>query len=107
MNKEQLKGHSEMLILAALDKKPLHGYALAQVLRDQMPEIFKFGMGMLYPLLHKMEKKDLIYGTWRDLDSGKRRVYEITQKGKKEFQVLKNDWQVFQKTITKIVHAAV
>ncbi|MFA6042863.1 MAG: PadR family transcriptional regulator [Patescibacteria group bacterium] len=106
MNKEQLKGHSRMLILAALDQKAMHGYALAQALRDQMPDTFKFGMGMLYPLLHNLEKKGFITGTWREVSSGKRRVYELTTRGQKELKALKQDWAVFQKTITRIVHAA-
>ena len=107
MNKEQLKGHSTMLILAALEHKPLHGYALSQVLRDSMPDEFKFGMGMLYPLLHKLEKQSFIIGVWQETGNGKRRVYELTRKGKRELSNRKADWGIFQKAITRIVHAAV
>ncbi len=96
-----------MLILATLERKSLHGYALSLVLRDSMPDEFKFGMGMLYPLLHKLEKQKYITGAWQETGNGQRRVYELTRKGEKELQAKKADWVVFQKAITRIIHAAV
>jgi len=55
MNQQLLKGHSRLLVLAALNKQPMHGYALSEYLQVEMAEAFKFGVGMIYPLLHKLE----------------------------------------------------
>lgn len=104
MNKELLKGNSEMIILSALASKPMHGYALSQKLQQEMPDMFKFGVGMLYPLLHRLEKKKLITGSWITIDNAKKRVYSLTKKGKKQLTTSKHEWQMFNKTVSKLVN---
>lgn len=103
MNKELLKGHSELIVLAALASNPMHGYALSEQIKAQMPESFKFGVGMLYPLLHRLEQKDLIVGSWQDSGQQKRRVYSVTKQGKKTLATKKVEWQQFHQLVTKLV----
>ncbi len=102
MNKESLKGHSELLILAALAQAPMHGYALSEHLKGQIPE-FKFGVGMIYPLLHRLEQKKLVRGEWKEFAGSSRRVYTLTKQGKKMLEAKKREWQAFSNLVTKIV----
>lgn len=103
MNKESLKGHSELIILSALAARPMHGYALSEYLKEQMPEAFSFGAGMIYPLLHKLEQKKLVTGEWKDVGGTSRRVYTLTKQGKKMHDAKKREWQAFAKLMTKMV----
>lgn len=103
MNKEILKGHSELLVLTALSAGPLHGYALSQKLQQALPDLFRFGMGMIYPLLHKLEKKKLIVSDWQEFAGLKRRMYRLTRQGQRELVKQKNEWQLFNAGVTKIL----
>lgn len=104
MNKELLKGHSQLIILAALAKQPMHGYVLSEYLKLEMPDSFKFGVGMLYPLLHTMEKKKLITGEWKDWVGVQRRVYTLTKQGKKDLETKKKEWLAFSSLVGQLVN---
>lgn len=95
MNSQLLKGHSELLVMTALDREPMHGYALSQKLQDQAPEMFKFGVGMLYPLLHKLEKQRFIEGLWSGSGKERRKIYALTKNGKKNLESRKKEWASF------------
>lgn len=102
MNSQSLKGHSELLILSALAQAPRHGYALSEYLKGQLPE-FKFGVGMIYPLLHKLEQKKQVKGEWKQVLGADRRVYSLTRQGKKALDAKKKEWRTFSNLISKIV----
>ncbi|MFA6098984.1 MAG: helix-turn-helix transcriptional regulator [Patescibacteria group bacterium] len=103
MNKELLKGHSELIILSALAKKPMHGYVLSEALREAMPDMFQFGVGMLYPLLHKLERKRLITGQWLEVGHARRKVYSLTKNGKKQLASQSKEWRAFNQAINQLM----
>ncbi|MBI3115472.1 MAG: PadR family transcriptional regulator [Candidatus Kerfeldbacteria bacterium] len=102
MNRELLKGHSELIILAALAQRPMHGYSLSEHIKSQVPETFKFGVGMIYPLLHRLEQKNLIRGVWQGPGGMRRRVYSLTARGKKALAAKRDEWQTFQSMMTNV-----
>jgi DNA-binding PadR family transcriptional regulator len=105
MNQQLLKGASRLLVLSALAKRPMHGYALSEYLKDEMAEAFKFGVGMLYPLLHQLEKEKLIVGKWETLAGADRRVYALTKKGQKQLTAKKAEWLAMTSLVGKMVHS--
>lgn len=114
MNKESLKGHSELLILSALAQRPMHGYALSEYLKQHTDETFKFGVGMMYPMLHRLEQKKYIKGEWKQvlgadpstkLGTG-RRVYSLSKQGKKALAAKKKEWTAFSSLVTKMISPA-
>lgn len=106
MDQQLLKGHSRLLILAALQTRPMHGYALSEFLKEEMAETFKFGVGMLYPLLHKLEKEKYIAGRWEDASGLSKRVYHLTTKGKKELREKKAEWNSMSLLVQNIINQA-
>lgn len=106
MDQQLLKGHSRLLILAALRTQPMHGYALSEYLKEEMANTFKFGVGMLYPLLHKLEKEQYIVGRWEDTTGLRKRVYHLTPKGKKELQQKKAEWNSMSLLVRNIINQA-
>ena len=108
MDQQLLKGHSRLLILAALRTRPMHGYALSEFLKEEMAETFKFGVGMLYPLLHKLENEKFIVGRWEDTAGLPKRVYHLTTQGKKELREKKHEWNSMSLLMRNIInHAAI
>jgi len=87
---------NEALILASLRDGPKHGYQLALDLEARSEGRFKFNHGTLYPILHKLEKEDLISGTWSDQDVGrKRKSYALTDQGRSYADEQRVSWQAF------------
>jgi transcriptional regulator len=82
MEGEILKGHLDMIILAALAAEPAHGYGVIQEIRRRSRGAFDLPEGTIYPALHRLEKNGLLSSRWVDGPSGRRRrVYALTRRG--------------------------
>ena len=82
MEGEILKGHLEMIVLAALASEPAHGYGIIQEIRRRSGGAFDLPEGTIYPVLHRLEEAGLLSSRWTDGAAGrKRRVYSLTRKG--------------------------
>ena len=54
---ELMQGTLDMLILKALLREPMHGYAIAHVIRNRSDEVLTVETGSLYPALHRLERQ--------------------------------------------------
>ena len=88
MRAEELKGHLDALLLAALDGGPLHGYAVMEALRRSTAGQLDLPTGTIYPALHRLEAAGLIAGSWSVVAGRRRRVYELTPAGARAFRAL-------------------
>ncbi len=92
------KACNEMLILSILFEEKKHGYQLALELEERSNGFFKFNHGTLYPILHKLEKENLINGTWKqEGPKRKRKYYRLSNKGKKYAENQLKGWKEFFK----------
>lgn len=80
---QALKGHLDVLILAALQQGPGHGYAIKETLRETSGGRFDLPTGTIYPALHRLEDDHLVDSTWSVVNGRRRRIYQITAQGKK------------------------
>jgi DNA-binding PadR family transcriptional regulator len=103
MQGEALKGHLDMLLLAALAAGPRHGYALIEQLRAQSQEVFDLPEGTVYPALHRLERDGLVSSTWTVQDGRKRRVYAITRRGIRSLEDRKAAWATFAAGVQLVV----
>ena len=103
-SRELLKGNTDMLVLAALNQGPMHGYFISQWISVTSSEQFSLAPGMLYPLLHRLEQEELISAAW-GISEGerKKRIYTITPKGKRLLASLKKEWALFAKNIHRVI----
>lgn len=56
---EPLQVTLDMLILQALQREPMHGYAIAQIVRNRSGEVLTVETGSLYPALHRLDKEEM------------------------------------------------
>jgi PadR family transcriptional regulator, regulatory protein PadR len=103
MNAETLKGHLELLLLAALQTGPAHGYAVAETLRARSQGTFDLPEGTLYPALHRLEGAGLLASRWSEVNGRRRRVYQLTAKGQKSLASRQDDWQLFSRAVQAVV----
>ena len=74
-----------MLVLRVLSRQPLHGYAIAQTIRQSSRDELSVEEGSLYPALQKLLVKGWVKAAWRESESGRQvREYRITASGRKQ-----------------------
>ena len=81
---ELLPGTLDMLVLRTLTRGRLHGYAIAQLLRQLSEEVLQVEEGSLYPALQRLELNGWIEGEWGVSANNRRaRFYNLTADGRK------------------------
>jgi PadR family transcriptional regulator PadR len=95
MNREQLKGHLDLLLLSSLSAGPAHGYAVIAALRDRSEGTFDLPEGTMYPALHRLEDAGLLGSSWVDAGGRRRRVYALTDEGVAALAAQQTEWRRF------------
>ncbi len=90
-------------MLSILKKGESYGYEIIQQVKKLSEEELNWTDGMLYPVLHRLEKEKLIESNWRTSEAGrKRKYYSITQSGLKELGEEQRQWNAVNKTVQKL-----
>jgi PadR family transcriptional regulator, regulatory protein PadR len=85
---EILPGTLEMLVLKTLSLGALHGYGIAQHIRQLSKDVLQVEEGSLYPALQRMELKGLVSAEWKLTPTKRRaRYYKLTAAGRKQLGV--------------------
>ena len=95
MRAEELKGHLDALLLAALEDGPRHGYAVIEALRQVTGGRLDLPTGTIYPALRRLEAAGLIAGSWSVVAGRRRRDYRLTSAGKRALSGKRSDWRDF------------
>src|SRR5262245_1069848 len=104
MEGEMLKGHLDMIVLAALAAGPAHGYAVIQEIRRKSGEAFDLPEGTIYPVLHRLHEGGLLSARWVVAESGRRRrVYALTKSGQRALQERRAVWQQFSDAVGSLL----
>jgi PadR family transcriptional regulator PadR len=104
MEGEMLKGHLDLIVLAALAAGPAHGYAVIEEIRRRSGEKFDLPEGTIYPALHRLEQAGLLVSHWVISDSGRRRrVYTLTRRGDRALAERRVVWRQFSAAIAGLL----
>jgi PadR family transcriptional regulator, regulatory protein PadR len=103
MNGEWLKGHLDLLLLAALQARPAHGYAIIEAMRQRSGGTFDLPEGTVYPALHRLERAGLLASRWSSETGRRRRVYELTGQGRSVLEEYQEDWRRFSQGIEALL----
>jgi PadR family transcriptional regulator, regulatory protein PadR len=103
ISRELVAASSRGLVLGILAEGPSYGYALIQRVRELSEEEIVWTDGMLYPVLHRLEKDGLIKSEWRDSEAGReRKYYRLTEGGKKARKAEQAEWLTVHNTLAKL-----
>ena len=105
MRAEQLKGHLDGLLLAALEDGPRHGYAVIETLRQVTGGRLDLPTGTVYPALRRLEAAGLIKGSWSVVAGRQRRSYRLTAAGTRALSGKRADWREFAAMIGAALEA--
>jgi len=103
VSKELVAASTTTLVLSILSEGDNYGYALIQRVREVSGGKLEWSEGMLYPVLHWMEKERLIDSEWREMENGrKRKYYRIRREGRKNLQAEKEQWTAVHSTLVNL-----
>jgi DNA-binding PadR family transcriptional regulator len=103
MRGEALKGHLDLLVLAVLVDRPLHGYAVIEALRERSDAAFDLPEGTVYPVLHRLERSGLLISEWQQHAGRRRRTYRLTDPGQGRLRAERVAWDEFAAAVTRVV----
>jgi DNA-binding PadR family transcriptional regulator len=106
INKDLTAASSTPMVLAILAEGDSYGYAIIQRVRDLSRGRLVWTDGMLYPLLHRLERLRYLEARWVIAESGRRRkYYRLTGEGRAQLQEERRQWQAVDATLRGIWQA--
>jgi PadR family transcriptional regulator len=100
-------GTLDMLILKAVSRGAMHGYAIAERIRQSSGDVLNVEEGALYPALHRLEVQGLLASEWGQSENNRRaKFYSLTSLGKKRLFAEAEDWSRVSAAIARVMAKA-
>ena len=106
INKDLMAASSTPIVLAILAEEDSYGYAILKRVREVSGGRMERTDGMLYPVLHRLERRGHIEARWEVAESGRRRkYYRITSRGRAQLAEERRQWQAVDDTLRGVWRA--
>lgn len=100
MNKDLVAASATPLVLAILSEGESYGYAIIKRVAELSGGQMLWTDGMLYPVLHRLERQGSVAAKWSEAETGrKRKYYRITKEGRAQLAAQRQQWQVVDETL--------
>ncbi|MBM3767939.1 MAG: PadR family transcriptional regulator [Acidobacteria bacterium] len=104
MKQDLLPGTLDMLVLKTLTRGHMHGYAIAQLIKQISAEVLQIEEGSLYPALQRLELNGWIEGEWGTTANNRRaRFYKLTPDGRKHLLKESQRYQNMAQAIARVM----
>jgi PadR family transcriptional regulator, regulatory protein PadR len=103
INKDLVAASSTPLVLSILAEGDSYGYAILQRVRELSGGELEWTDGMLYPVLHRLERSGLVASRWEKAETGrKRKYYRVTEAGREQLAEERRQWRTVDATLRSI-----
>lgn len=103
INKDLVAASSTPLVLAILAEGDSYGYAILKRVRDLSDGELEWTDGMLYPVLHRLERSGLVESRWEKAESGRRRkYYRVTGAGLEQLAEERRQWRTVDEALRQV-----
>ena len=104
---ELVQGTLDMLVLKVLSLEEMHGWGIAQRIRQVSGEILRVEEGSLYPALRRLELDGLVQAEWGTSDNNRRaRYYKLTPGGRRRLVRERDHWKELAAAIARVMEIA-
>lgn len=104
---ELLRGTLDLMILKTLTRGPLHGWGVAQAIRDGSGGVFDVNQGSLYPALHRLKRRGWVTSEWSISENGRRaRFYTLTAAGRRQLTEEEEAWSASSSAVDRLLRWA-
>jgi DNA-binding PadR family transcriptional regulator len=101
--KDMVAASAKPLLLSILAEGESYGYEIIQKVRELSGGHIEWSDGMLYPVLHRLERDGLIDSEWKEADTGRqRKYYFISSDGRKVLKTERQQWLTVHNTLSKL-----
>ena len=102
-----IQGTLDLLILKIIALQPMHGWGIAQRIRQLSKDVLQVNQGALYPALHRLEHSGWIKASWGDSENNRRaKYYSLTRAGVKYLQQQQASWDRLSVAINFVLENA-
>jgi len=104
INKDLIAASSTPIVLAILAEGDSYGYAILKRVQESSGGRMEWTDGMLYPVLHRLERLGYVEARWQVAESGRRRkYYRMTPRGRAQLAEERKQWQAVDATLRGIL----
>jgi len=108
IDKDLVAASATPLVLAILNEGESYGYAIIKRVGELSGGELEWTDGMLYPLLHRLERSGFVEAFWRLSETGRRRkYYRLTRAGAEQLDRHRRQWEVVEKTMKGVWRMAI
>jgi PadR family transcriptional regulator, regulatory protein PadR len=102
-----VQGTVDLLILKTVAPQPMHGWAIAQRIKQVSNDVLKINQNALYPALHRLEEQGWLKSEWGESESNRRaKYYLLTKAGRKRLEDEVAQWRRLSSAIEVVVSMA-
>ena len=102
-----VQGTVDLLIMKTIALQPLHGWAIAQRIKQLSSDVLQVQQGSLYPALQRLERDGWITAEWGASENNRRaRFYRLTRAGRKQLQKEQAGWERLAGAIAVVLKTA-
>jgi len=106
-NSSFMDGVPELMILRLLQDREMYGYELVQAIRRETGEVVNLSEGVVYPVLHGLEKDGALKSQRREVRGRSRVYYSLTAKGVRRLFDLTDSWTALTGAIQTVLQGGV
>ena len=103
LSKDMVAASAKPLLLSILASRESYGYEIMQKVRELSGGHIEWSEGMLYPVLHRLEREGLIESEWKESENGReRKYYSLSSNGRKALNTERQQWLTVHNTLGRL-----
>ena len=104
---EVIKGTLEMIVLEVLQREPMHGWGITELIERRSDGLLSINQGSLYPALYRLVARGWVSSEWRITENNRKaRYYALTRSGRKQLSSERAQWEKLSRGVNLILSGA-
>jgi PadR family transcriptional regulator PadR len=104
---EVIKGTLEMIVLEVLQREPMHGWGITEIIEHRSNGLLSVNQGSLYPALYRLVARGWVSSEWRNTENNRAaRYYSLTRSGRKQLAAERAQWEKLSRGVDLILSGA-
>lgn len=104
---EVIKGTLEMIVLEVLQREPMHGWGITELIERRSGGLLSVNQGSLYPALYRLVARGWVSSEWSSTENNRSaRYYSLTRSGRKHLAVQRAQWEKLSRGVDLILSGA-
>jgi transcriptional regulator len=104
---EVIKGTLEMIVLEVLQREPMHGWGITELIERRSDGLLSINQGSLYPALYRLVARGWVSSEWRITENNRRaRYYALTRSGRRQLASERAQWEKLSRGVNLILSGA-